>query len=100
MDPGPLNRVEYLKYVATFFNKETTANAQFTSIVNSYAATRQQAVTYKANFKGARGRRAKQARERVAWRRRHATRRSRAALCQALLSWRRPAAACPHAYME
>jgi hypothetical protein len=31
-DPGPLNRAEWIKFVAAFFNKEIDANSAFDSI--------------------------------------------------------------------
>ena len=35
-DPGPLNRAEWIKFVAAFFNKEAQANTLFANIVASY----------------------------------------------------------------
>ncbi|PNW86303.1 hypothetical protein CHLRE_02g081050v5 [Chlamydomonas reinhardtii] len=45
-DPGPLNRAEYIKYVATFFNREAAANTAFNAIVSAYNANKQLAATY------------------------------------------------------
>lgn len=38
-DPGPLNRAEWIKYVAAFFNVEDKANAIFDQISKSYKDT-------------------------------------------------------------
>ncbi|GBF99797.1 hypothetical protein Rsub_12237 [Raphidocelis subcapitata] len=35
-DPGPLNRAEWVKYVAAFFNKEVQANALYAEIKDAY----------------------------------------------------------------
>ncbi len=37
-DPGPLNRAEYIKYIAAFFNKEAQANVLFNQTVARYEA--------------------------------------------------------------
>lgn len=37
-DPGPLNRAEYIKYMAAFFNKESLANTLFNQTVARYEA--------------------------------------------------------------
>ncbi|GFR49481.1 hypothetical protein Agub_g11420 [Astrephomene gubernaculifera] len=47
-DPGPLNRAEYIKYLAVLFNRESVANAQFNSLVAAYDNIRQQAASYKS----------------------------------------------------
>ncbi|KAG2435330.1 hypothetical protein HXX76_007404 [Chlamydomonas incerta] len=47
-DPGPLNRAEYIKYVATFFNREAAANTAFNAIVSAYNANKQLAASYLA----------------------------------------------------
>ncbi|KAJ9531313.1 hypothetical protein QJQ45_006765 [Haematococcus lacustris] len=39
-DPGVLNRAEWIKYVATFFNVEDKANNVFTQVAQSYASTK------------------------------------------------------------
>ncbi|KAJ9531889.1 hypothetical protein QJQ45_021996, partial [Haematococcus lacustris] len=39
-DPGVLNRAEWIKYVATFFNVEDKANNIFTQVAQSYASTK------------------------------------------------------------
>lgn len=38
-DPGVLNRAEWVKFVAVFFNKEVEANKLFSTIVTDYQKT-------------------------------------------------------------
>ncbi|KAI8471552.1 MAG: hypothetical protein J3K34DRAFT_231734 [Monoraphidium minutum] len=47
-DPGPLNRAEWVKFVAAFFNKEVDANAAFDSIKGTYNTLRQLVATKNA----------------------------------------------------
>ena len=37
-DPGPLNRAEWVKYVAAFFNKEIDANSLFGNVKSAYTS--------------------------------------------------------------
>jgi hypothetical protein len=42
-DPGALNRAEWVKFVAPFFNKELEANKVFEDIKTGYTKTKSQA---------------------------------------------------------
>ncbi len=47
-DPGPLNRAEWIKFVATFFNLEATATALFAGIEAAYEGIKAVAATSSA----------------------------------------------------